>query len=486
MFNRPDDNSQSFPTLSRRAWLQQSGMGCGMLGLLSLLERDAQGGKVNRPPLQPIATPWPPRAKRLIWLFMHGGPSQVDTFDPKPALARYDGQPAPEDFHSIQLQFTEVAQQKLMASRMQFRRCGHAGIVMCDSFRRLQHCADDLAVIRSMHHDTFNHTPGIYLMNTGHDRLDDRPSMGSWLCYGLGCEADNLPAYIVMSSRGLKPGPGVWSNGFLPAVYQGTKINTSGPAIANVQRPATLPENRQRDLLNYLQGLNQRHLETRRDDSTLDARIASYELAYRMQMAAPEAVDLTRETQATRDLYGAGFGEKCLIARRLVERGVRIVQIYDVGAERDWDTHDDNHNRHLQLIRGIDRGCAALLQDLKSRGLLDDTLVIWSGEFGRSPTTENRPDRTHAPSGRDHSPYGFSIWMAGGGVAGGQVIGTTDELGFRAVADRLHVHDLHATILKLMGLNHEQLSFFHQGRKQRLTDVAGYNDIADRLTRSAS
>ena len=468
--------------LSRRELLLQSGLGCGALGLSALLARDADGATTKQSDrLRPTSAHLPPRARHVIWLFMHGGPSQVDTFDPKPTLARYDGQAAPREFHSIDLQFTEVAKQQLMASRMQFRQCGESGIEICNAFHHLQACADKLAVIRSVHHDTFNHTPGIYLMNTGHNRLDNRPSMGSWLCYGLGSEADNLPAYVVLTSRGLKPGPGVWSHGFLPALYQGTKINTSGPALANVQPPKEMSMPRQRQVLDYTRALNRRHLESRADDSNLDARIASYELAFRMQMAAPEAMDVSRETRATHQLYGPGFGQQCLIARRLVERGVRVVQIYDVGGARDWDTHDDTHARHVDLIRGVDRGCAALLHDLTARGLLDDTLVIWSGEFGRSPTTENRREGS-AADGRDHSPYGFSMWMAGGGVAGGQVIGATDELGFRAVSDKLHVHDLHATILKLMGLDHERLTFFHQGRQQRLTDVAGYHDIAARLT----
>jgi hypothetical protein len=279
-----------------------------------------------------------------------------------------------------------------------------------------------------------------------------------------------------MNDGPLKPGPGVWGNGYLPAVHQGTALNGQGPPIHNLDTPQALSGTDQRRTLDYIQWLNRRHLSLRGGDTTLEARIASYELAYRMQTAAPQVVDLNRETQTTRDMYGGGFGESCLIARRLVERGVRFVQVYNRGSRRgDWDAHKDNHNRHLQLIAGVDRGCAALLTDLKSRGLLDSTLVIWSGEFGRTPTSEGEV-------GRDHNPYGFSIWMAGGGVKGGQVIGATDDLGFRAVRDAIDVHDLHATILKLMGIDHERLTFFHESRNQRLTDVSGYHDIADQLT----
>jgi hypothetical protein len=467
------------PYLSRRQWLARAGLGLGACALIDLLQRDGRSGLLAAPaanarPLAPRPGHFPARARRVIYLFMHGGPSQVDTFDPKPELQRYNGKPAPARFHKVKLQFTDVSQQKLMASAQTFSPCGQSGLEMCDTFEHLKKCADRLTVVRSCHHEIFNHTPGIYLLNTGHDRMG-RPSMGSWISYGLGCEADNLPAYVVLNDGPLKPGPGVWGNGYLPAVYQGSNLKAGPRPIANLQRPAQLQAGDQRALLDYVQWLNQRHHEARAEDSQLEARIASYELAFRMQSAAPEAVDLSRETQATRDLYGPGFGATCLTARRLVERGVRFVQIYHGCGPDGWDTHGDNHNRHVQLIRSIDRGCAALLTDLQARGLLEDTLVIWGGEFGRTPTTEGN-------NGRDHSPYGFSIWLAGGGVQGGQVIGATDEFGFRAVEDPLHVHDLHATILKLLGLDHERLTYFHQGRNQRLTDVAGYHDIADLLT----
>jgi hypothetical protein len=293
-----------------------------------------------------------------------------------------------------------------------------------------------------------------------------RPSLGSWVTYGLGSVASNLPAFVVMNDGPLKPGPGVWGNGFLPAVHQGTNLRPGRVPIPNLQRPAGVSERAQRDILDYTQWLNERHRATRADDRDLDARIASYELAFRMQSAAPEAVDLALETETTRRLYGGGFGEQCLIARRLVERGVRFVQIYQGCGGAGWDTHGDNHRRQTEMMRSIDQGAAALLVDLRRRGLLDETLVIWGGEFGRTPTTEGN-------DGRDHSPYGFSMWLAGGGVKGGVLHGATDDLGFRAVAGRVHAHDLNATILHLLGLDHERLTIRHAGRDFRLTDVFG-------------
>lgn len=465
---------ESLEPLSRREWLSRAGMGAGVMGLLPLLKRDLSAATVANP-LASKPSHFPASAKRIIWLFMHGGPSQVDTFDPKPALARYEGQPPPSSVRDLKTQFTDVSQQALMASRFSFQACGQSGIEISSGFKHLRQHADKLAVIRSCHHEIFNHTPGIWMLNTGHDRMG-RPSMGSWLSYGLGCEADNLPAFVVMNDGALKPGPGVWGSGFLPSSFQGTQLNMSGgDAIPNLKVPSAFRSLDQREMLNFVQRLNRVHRQNRGIDSALDARIASYELAYRMQSAAPDAVDLSKEPSSIRQLYGGGFGEMCLTARRLVERGVRMVQIYNGCGGQGWDTHNNSHDKHVGLIHGIDQGCAALLADLKSRGMLDDTLVIWSGEFGRTPTTEGE-------SGRDHSPYGFSMWMAGGGVKGGQVIGATDELGFRAVSDQLGVHDLHATLLKLMGIDHEALTWFHQGRDMRLTDVFGDHDIAARLT----
>lgn len=455
--------------------LTQSGMGAGMLSLAHLLARDASAQNGRRAnPLAARPPHFPAKAKNIIWLFMHGGPSHVDTFDPKPTLTEFDGKSPPAEFHKLNLQFTDVSKQKLMASRFKFKRYGESGTQMCDGFRRLGQHADDLTVIRSMHHEVFNHTPGIFLMNTGDSRMG-RPSLGSWLSYGLGSESDDLPAYVVMNDGPLKPGPRVWSNGYLPALYQGTNIKSGPSPIANLRPTHEMSSVDSRKTLDLAQWLNQRHSDLRPGDSNLEARIASYELAFRMQSAAPEAVDLRRESKATRELYGAGFGQQCLVARRLVERGVRMVQIYNGCGPDGWDTHGGNYDQHVKLIKGVDQGCAGLLADLKQRGLLDETLVVWGGEFGRTPTTEKG-------NGRDHSPYGFSMWLAGGGVRGGQTIGATDDFGFRAIDKKVHLHDLHATILKLMGLDPERLTYRVAGLDQRLIGVERRRDIYDLLT----
>jgi len=462
--------------LNRRDWLRHAGGGLGGIALTSLLARDGWLHAAESPallnPLAPHPPHFPAKAKAVIYLFMHGGPSHVDTFDPKPALTKFDGQSAPEEFHELKLQFTDVKKQKLMGSRQTFTRCGESGIEICDSLPHLQGCADDLCVIRSMHHDVFNHTPAIWLLNSG-SALPGRASLGAWLSYGLGSESSNLPAFVVMHSRPLKPGPGVWGSGFLPAVYQGTRVGTGPTPIPYLAPSAELEGGNQRAVLDYLQEMNRSHAAERLD-SELDARIASYELAFRMQSAAPEAVDITHESAATRALYGTGFGEQCLIARRLVEHGVRFVQIYHGGDSEDWDTHGDNHNGQAKRLREVDQGCAALLRDLGARGLLEETLVVWTGEFGRTPTTEGK-------NGRDHNPYGYSMWLAGGGIKGGCVFGGTDDFGFRAVEKPVHVHDLNATLLHLLGLNHERLTWRHEGRDFRLTDVFG-NVVSEILT----
>jgi hypothetical protein len=454
-------------TFDRRAWLTRAGAGFGAVALAGLLDRTetANAAEDKRP--SPTAAKPPhfaPRAKAVIHLFMHGGPSQVDILDPKPELTKHDGQAAPEKFHSLPLQFTDIKNQKLLGSRQTFTRCGQSGIEICDSLPLVQACADELCVIRSMHHEQFNHTPAIWFMNTG-SAIPGRPSLGAWLAYGLGCVADNLPAFVVMNAAPLKPGPGVWGSGFLPAVYQGTRLLPGAVPIPHLKPPAALAGSNQRAVVDYVQSLNRAH-HAERQDSELESRIAAYELAFRMQAAAPEAVDLARETAETRELYGGGFGEQCLIARRLVERGVRCVQIYHGGGPDDWDTHGSNHDGQTRRMREIDRGCAALVQDLRRSGLLDSTLVVWTGEFGRTPSTEGN-------DGRDHSPYGYSMWLAGGGVRRGMVHGATDELGFVAVEKPVHLHDLNATLLHLMGLDHERLTHRYDGRDFRLTDVHG-------------
>lgn len=445
--------------LNRRDLLRYSGLGCGMLALNSLLAESAFSAR---------APHFPATAKNVIWLFMHGGPSQMDTFDPKPVLNKLNGQTPPASFHDLKLSFTDVKEQKLLGSEFSFSRCGESGMEISDGFKYMQNHADDIAVIRSLHHEDFNHVPALWSMNSGHNKAG-RPSMGSWLSYGLGSETKNLPGFIVMTDGAMKAGSGVWGNGFLPASHQGTKLNMSGPPIANLKQSMT--NEKQLKMLKYMKQLDPH------TNPELEARIKSYELAYRMQMAAPEALDINQESKTTRKRYGTNrFSEQCLMARRLVERGVRMVQIYNgCSAGDEWDTHHHNFKRHKKLINNVDQGCAALLADLKSRGMLQDTLVIWSGEFGRTPTTE----KGH---GRDHNPYGFCGWMAGGGVQGGQVIGATDEIGFKAVEDKVHLHDLHSTILRLMGLDHEKLSVNVKGLNMRLTDLHGYHDIYEKLT----
>jgi len=446
--------------MNRRDLLRKTGLGCGMLALNSLMAHDAN--------CSAKAPHFPATAKNVIWLFMHGGPSQMDTFDPKPLLKKLHGQTPPESFHDLQTSFTDVKKQKLLGSDFGFSRCGESGMEISNGFKYMQNHADDIAVIRSLHHQDFNHNPALWVMNTGHNR-SGRPSMGSWLSYGLGSETNNLPGFVVMTDGAMKAGSGIWGNAFLPASHQGTKLNMSGPPIANLKQSTS--SEKQLKMLKYMKALeNEKNAE-------LEARIKSYELAFRMQMAAPDALDINHESKATKELYGDNtFSKQCLMARRLVERGVRMVQIYNgCSAGDEWDTHNNNFKRHKILMKNVDQGCAALLSDLKNRGMLEDTLVIWSGEFGRTPTTE----KGH---GRDHNPYGFCGWMAGGGVKGGQTIGTTDEIGFRAVEDKVHVHDFHATILKLMGFDHEALSLTIKGLDMRLTDLHGYDDIYDKLT----
>jgi len=447
--------------MNRRDMLKRSGLGCGALALQSLMAET--GVAMGARPGHFVAT-----AKNVIWLFMHGGPSQMDTFDPKPLLRERHGKKLPGSFHNLKTSFTDVKTQKLLGSKFSFSRCGESGLEISDGFRHMQGCADDIAVIRSLHHEDFNHNPALWALNCGHNR-GGRPSLGSWLSYGLGSVSENLPGFVVMTDGAMKAGAGIWGNGFLPATHQGTKLKETGAPISNLV--PSMEAEKQRRMIDYM-----RHLNASHTNPELEARIASYELAFRMQMAAPEALDISRESKTTRALYGENrFSQQCLTARRLVERGVRMVQIYNGCAKNDeWDTHHKNHSRHVRLMNNVDQGCAALLADLKARGMLEDTLVIWCGEFGRTPTTEKS-------NGRDHNPYGFCGWMAGGGVKGGQVIGETDEFGFRAVEDKVHLHDFHATILKLMGLDHQKLSVSHNGLDMRLTDLHGYHDIYDRL-----
>ena len=457
---------------SRRDFLSKAGMGIGSLALMDLLSREA---KAADNPLAPKATHHAPKAKAVISLFMHGGPSQVDTFDPKPLLAKYSGQTLPPSFGNLKLEFTKASEAKVLASKRTFTKCGKSGIEMSDVFEHLTKVADELAVVRSCYHTEFNHAPALYLAHSG-TRLMGRPSLGSWAMYGLGSESQNLPGYVVMRDGPLKGGPLTYGNGFLPAVFSATELRAKGAPILYLNKPDAMSGDDQRRVLDFSQQLNREYLAQQKEDSNLSARIASYELAYRMQSAAPDAVDLSKETAETKALYGIDndvtrpFGTQCLNARRLVERGVRFVQLYHGGGGDGWDTHGSNDSKHLRNGKQVDQPIAALITDLKARGLLDSTLVIWGGEFGRTPTSEGN-------DGRDHSPYGYTVWMAGGGIKGGTVYGSTDDFGFKAQENPVQVRDLHATILHLMGLQHDKLTFYFQGLQQRLTQIDGESRV---------
>jgi hypothetical protein len=431
----------------------------------SALAADTVGATAARSidPLAPKPPHFPARANRVIFLFMNGGPSHVDTFDPKPELSRHNGEEPPESIRKARRRKSG----KLMGSPFTFRKFGVSGIEVSELFPEVGSSIDDVCVIRSMHTDIPNHEPALLMMNSGQIQ-PTRPCMGSWLVYGLGTENQNLPGYVVLCPGKPVVGPQLWGNSFLPGIYQGTHINNASVDPRNIIRNVNntyLTRDQQRRQLDLLKRMNERHAGQRDYDAPLEARIQSLEMAFRMQFEAQEAFDLGRESQATRSLYGEGeFANACLIARRLAERGVRVTQIY-YGNNQPWDDHADITN-HRDHARKSDRAIAALLKDLKSRGLLDDTLVIWGGEFGRTPTSEGL-------KGRDHHSTGFSMWLAGGGVKGGHVHGATDELGFNAVEGKVHVHDLHATVLHLMGIDHERLTYRYSGRDFRLTDVHG-------------
>ena len=385
-----------------------------------------------------------------------------------------------------------MAKTPLMGSPRLFKRHGQSGLEISDLFANLAAHADDLAVIRSCHHDGFTHVTGQTWLNTGWGRVG-RPSVGSWVVYGLGNESENLPAYVVMLDGGIKAGAPAYGAGFLPAAYQGTVLRSEGPPILNIRRPESMSDGEQRQMLDLLKGYNETHRQTRADDTELAARMASYELAFKMQMSVPEVTDLSRESDATRKLYGiddpmsAEFGTQCLMARRLVEKGVRFVQLYSggkKGAEVGWDGHNECDQNHQYMARKVDRPIAGLLADLKSRGLLESTVVLWGGDFGRTPFTDGAEGGGGNRNGRDHNPYGFSVWMAGGGIRGGKVIGSTDEIGLKATDDKVTMHDLHGTLLGLLGLDHKRVTYPFQGRDFRLTDVGGENNLVRRLTRA--
>ena len=468
--------------LTRRQMLCRFANGFGMLGLASLLAQESRAEKI---PLtvglsNPLAVKPPQfraRAKQVIFLFMSGGPSHIDTFDPKPRLKQDSGKPLP--FAMPKLVRTRTG--NLLQSPFKFHKHGQSGIEVSELLPNISSCIDDICVIRSMVADNINHNGACLQMNTG-EQAFSRPSMGSWLLYGLGSENQNLPGFVVISPSQPAQGAPLWSSSFLPAAYQGTLVSDLKNPIDNLRNPR-FSLARQREQLDVLGRLNEIHRLKRRQDSQLSARIASFELAFRMQRNAPEAFDLDAESAPTKQLYGITdsiteiFGKQCLLARRLVERGVRFVQVYHTQTSKRsscqlWDQHSGLKAELPANCAAVDVPIAGLLKDLKARGLLDETLVIWGGEFGRTPTAEGT-------DGREHHPFGFTMWLAGGGIKGGLTYGATDEFGWHAVGDKVHVHDLHATILHLLGIDHTQLTYRYAGRDYRLTDV--YGNVVKRI-----
>lgn len=466
----------------RREFLWQMGGGFAGVALASMLAQEgltlAASPNAKSPTHSDLTSRqghFPAQAKSVIFLMMNGGPSQVDTFDHKPDLQKYAGQPLPEGKKFINSGGRKVGY--LTPAFRPFRPGGESGLLISDYFPKVREHADKLAVIRSCHTDSHAHGSALVAMNTGKTFIG-RPSLGSWAIYGLGAENQNLPGYVVILDKRGGPigGQPNWSSGFIPATFQGTLFRSQGDPVFDLRPRSDVTRESQRAELDLLASLNAEHAKQRQGVDDLASRARSFELAFRMQAEAPDAVDLTQETQHTLDMYGVGqsptdeFGRNCLVARRLVERGVRFVQLYSGGGhlEQTWDAHTDIEKNHGQHGAEVDQPIAALLTDLAQRGLLDSTLVVWGGEFGRMPFSEGQGEK-----GRNHNPYGFSMWLAGGGVKGGMAYGETDEFGFEAVKDKVHLHDLHATILALLGLDHELLTFFHQGRDESLTDVGG-------------
>jgi len=451
---------------SRRDFFTRAGSGLAGMALAEML---AEAAPAN--PLAPRNPHHKPRAKSVIWLFMEGGPSQVDTFDPKPLLTKLHGQPVPASIRKPSQTSRGTADNTLMASQRQWKQYGQSGAWVSDWYKHVGEQVDDLAIIRSCWADGINHVGSVCQMNTG-SVLAGRPSLGAWATYGLGTANKNLPSFVVLTDdQDPLGGSNNWNSGFLPALYQGTQFRRGDTPILDLKPPAGISGQQQRNELGLLRKLNEIWAEDKQEDTELDARIRSFELAYQMQSSGAEAVDLTKESEATKKLYGIDepatsvFGTNCLLARRLVERGVRFLELY-CGSGSGWDAHNNIEANHSKWCRASDKPIAGLLADLKARGMLEDTLVVWGGEFGRTPFNE-------ASDGRDHNPWGFTTWMAGGGVKGGQYVGSTDEIGLRAAERPVHVHDIHATVLWLMGLDHMQLTYQHNGRAERPTVLAG-------------
>src|SRR5579884_2139785 len=459
--------------LSRRDFLCRSGSGLGAIALAAMLHDDGLLPKAAAAvvdPLRPKPPHFPPTAKSVIWLFMEGGPSHIDLFDPKPQLEKLAGQPLPPSFGKV-MTAMGTGNNTLMPSKRTWKQYGQSGMWVSDWYPNIAQHVDEMTMIHSCWQDGLNHVGSVCQMNTG-SILAGRPALGAWVTYGLGSGNQNLPSFVVLTDAGeVIGGPKNWSAGFLPATYEGTLLRNEGAPILDLVPPDSIGHEQQRSRLDLLKKLNERFSADKPEDTQLEARINAYELTYRMQAAGPEAVDLSKESDETKRLYGMDneatrkFGTNCLLARRLVERGVRFVELY-AGSGSGWDAHTNIEGNHSKMCRASDKPIAGLLTDLKSRGLLKDTLVVWGGEFGRTPFNEKG-------DGRDHNPWGFTIWMAGGGIKGGQVIGSTDEIGLRGVEKKAHVHDIHATILHALGLNHVNVTFLHNGRSERPTIVSG-------------
>ncbi len=458
--------------VTRRHFFKDCGIGIGAMALASLLDRDALAAAQGTNPLAPKQPHFPAKAKRVIYLFQAGGPSQLEMFDYKPGLAKYNGQPCPPELLKGQTLAFIKPDAALFATQFKFAKHGQSGAEMSEALVHLPKVADDITIIKSMMTDAINHAPAQIFMQTGSVQFG-RPSFGSWVTYGLGSESQDLPAFVVLSSAGgTSGGSSLWGSGFLPTVYQGVPFRRTGDPILSLANPRGISREMQRDSLDALKDLNQ-HLLDKTGDAEIATRINSFEMAYRMQESAPELMDLSKESKETLALYGAEVGKNtyannCLLARRLIERGVRFVQLY----HEAWDHHGQVHKGTLAQNKETDQANTALILDLKRRGLLEDTIVIWGGEFGRTPMVQGEPDGSNA-LGRDHHNKAFTMWVAGGGFKPGLTIGETDEIGFNVVRDPVHVHDLHATILHLLGFDHERLSYRFQGRDFRLTDVHG-------------
>lgn len=462
--------------ITRRWFFRDCGVGLGGIALTNLLTQTlglaATAISPAANPLSPRQPHFSPKAKRVIYLFQAGAPSQIDLFDNKPTLVKYNGQPVPKDVVKDQIYAFIKPDAALFASTFKFGRHGQSGAEISEAFPHLSTVADDLCLIRSMNTHAFNHAPAQILMNTG-STLFGRPSMGAWATYGLGSQSQELPGFVVLSSAGgTSGGASNWGCGFLPTVYQGVPFRRTGDPILSLSNPPGVTPAQQRQTLDLLKELNSQHLDAS-GDPEIATRINSFELAFRMQTSGPELMDLSKETKETLEMYGAepgkpGYAMNCLLARRLVERGVRFVQLF----HEAWDHHSEVHKGVKDQAATTDKANAALIKDLKQRGLLDDTLVVWGGEFGRTPMVQHDPNGGYN-QGRDHHPQAFTMWLAGGGAKSGVTIGETDELGFHVVRDKVHVHDLHATILHLLGFDHTKLTFRSQGRDFRLTDVHG-------------